>query len=451
MSRGAQAAKLLRCSAFEEFMLDQDAPEHPCVICLRLELEGELDGPQLNRALLAVARHHPLLRATLESRWGKLWWQIQSDVAVELQVHAHPAPAWPTARFFDLMHTVGLQADLYPAESSQPNILFLQIHHALADGLGCLQVVEDLLAEYASPGARSSQSSSIDLQQRNRFGLNAIQMLRLIPKQCIGLAGVRQFLTRRPVPINGSQSDLTTSARLTALKHQLTCQQTELLKQNAKQHGATLNDYLAGLVFEACDELRRDHAAYNQAEWLRMMVPMSLRIAQTQRLSACNVVSCVFLDRTGQQIAHRPELIRSIHEEMELIKRNRLAFMFILSLWVRKVFRFRFHRAALVAAQPRRCQTSIVFSNMGRIFETSRLPITPDGRIQAGQLKLTGLEVLAPIAPLTHVAIMTFQYAGRITLSLRYDGQAISATNAARLLQRIAQRIDIPLPEMSQA
>lgn len=451
MSRRAQAPTLLRCSAFEEFMLDQDAPEHPCVICLRLELEGELDGPRLNRAYVTVAQRHPLLRAKLELRWGKLWWQIQPDVVVELQVHARPAPAWPTARYFDLRHTVGLQADLYPAESSRPNILFLQIHHALADGLGCLQVVEDLLAEYASPGDRSSQSSSIDMVQRNHFGLDALQILRLIPKQCVGLAGVRQFLMRRPVPINCSHSDHTDSARLTALKHQLTREQTELLKQNAKQHGATLNDYLAGLVFEACDELRRDQAAYDQAEWLRMMVPMSLRNAQTQRLSACNVVSCVFLDRTGQQIAHRPDLIRSIHEEMELIKRNRLAFMFIFSLWLRKVWRFRARRPALIAPKPRRCQTSMVFSNMGRIFETSLLPITPDGHVQADQLKLTGLEVLAPIAPLMHVAIMAFHYAGRITLSLRYDGQAICGTNAARLLQRIAQRIDIPVPEMSQA
>lgn len=456
MSRGAQAPKLLRCSAFEEFMLDQDAPEHPCVICLRLELEGELDGPRLNLALVAVAQRHPLLRATLESRWGKLWWQIQPDVAAELQVHAGPAPAWPSARYFDLTHTVGLQVDLFPAESSRPHILFLQIHHALADGLGCLQVVEDLLAEYASPSDRSSPSSSIDtnsieLAQSNRFGLGAIQILRLIPNQCVGLAGVRQFLMRRPVPLYCGQVNHTESARLTALKLQLTREQTELLKQNAKQHGATLNDYLAGLVFEACDELRRDQAAYNQAEWLRMMVPMSLRNAQTQQLSACNVVSCVFLDRTGQQIAHRPELIRSIHDEMELIKRNRLAFMFIFSLWLRKVWRFRARRATLVAAKPRRCQTSMVFSNMGRIFETSRLPITPDGQVQADQLKLTGLEVLAPVAPLMHVAIMTFHYAGRITLSLRYDGQAISGTNAARLLQRIAQRIDIPVPEMSQA
>lgn len=455
MSRGVLARKLLRCSAFEEFMLDQDAPEHPCVICLRLELEGELDGPRLNRALVTVAQRHPLLRAKLESRWGKLWWQIQPDVAAELQVHTCPAPAWPTARYFDLMHTVGLQADLFPAESSQPNILFLQIHHALADGLGCLQVVEDLLAEYASPSDRSTQSSSIDtssidIVQRNRFGLNVIRILRLIPQQCIGLAGVRQFLMRRPVPLNCGPNDHTESARLTALKHQLTREQSELLKQSAKQYGATLNDYLACLVFEACDALRRDQAAYNQTEWLRMMVPISLRNAQSQP-SACNVVSCVFLDRTGQQIAHRRELLRSIHDEMELIKRNRLGFVFIFSLWLRKVCRFRSRRSSLVAAKPRQCQTSMVFSNMGRIFETSRLPITPEGQVQAGQLRLAGLQVLAPVAPLMHAAITTFHYAGRITLSLRYDGRAIGHAHAARLLERIAQRIDFSVSEMSQA
>ncbi len=341
MNRSAETQKLLRCTAFEEFMLDQDGPDHPCVICLRLELQGDLDSLRLKQALSAVVQRHPLLRARLEVHWGKLWWRIQSDIAVDLQIHSAPVPQWPPARYFDLTRAGGWQADLYSLGSTSSCVLFLQVHHALADGLGCLQVAEDLLREYDNPGSLTERTFELGLAQRNRFGLNILKVLQLLPKQCVGLAGVRQFLTRQPSPMICSARSQPASTLITALKLKLTKEHTQSLKQVAKSRQATLNDYLACLVFEACDELRRDATSYDPAAWLRMMVPMSLRNGQSQQLSACNVVTCVFLDRTGRQISSQRELLPSIHDEMELIKRNRLGLIFIFSLWVRKVCRLR--------------------------------------------------------------------------------------------------------------
>ena len=66
----------LRLTAFEEFMLDQDSPTYPCVICLRLELTGHLEPTRLTRALSKVVERHPLLRSKLQWHYGKLWWHI---------------------------------------------------------------------------------------------------------------------------------------------------------------------------------------------------------------------------------------------------------------------------------------------------------------------------------------------------------------------------------------
>ncbi len=88
---------------------------------------------------------------------------------------------------------------------------------------------------------------------------------------------------------------------------------------------------------------------------------------------------------------------------------------------------------------------------MGRTFEGTSLASGKDEPIQCGQLTLTSLEVLAPIAPLMHLAFTTFQYAGSLTLCLRYDASAISHEHAACLLELVAQRLDSQIPETSQA
>jgi hypothetical protein len=174
---------------------------------------------------------------------------------------------------------------------------------------------------------------------------------------------------------------------------------------------------------------------------------MSLRESDKVTMSACNVVGCVFLDRTGPQITDRSQLLESIHAEMELIKRNRLVFLFIFSLWLRKIFRFRRTSAGVIVAPVRRCQTSVVFSNMGRLFEKTALTSLSDGRLRAGQLVLEACEVLAPVTTLMNVAITAFQYAGRLTLSLHYDARYIQPADAQYLLARIVDRVSCTTSE----
>ena len=325
--------------------------------------------------------------------------------------------------------------------------LFLQVHHTIADGLGCLQIAEELLLAYAQPGQRSHATNAVELRDRNRFGLNFKSLQQLIPQQIVGLAGVRQFLTRQPMPMSPRRVAETASPNITAVDYRCTAAQSQQLKQAANQRQATLNDLLAGLVFEACDQYRQMQMSYRGNEWLRMMVPMNMRDPQSTPPPVCNMVSCVFLDRTGEQISDRDELLKSIHEEMELIKGNRLAFVFIFSLWIKKIFRWRTRSRALVTTAPSRCQTSIVFSNMGKLFETTSLPKNADGRLIADGVTLHSCDVLAPLAPLMRTAFTAYHYAGRITLSLRFDSNVFTAADAQRLLGLLVQRIASLTPE----
>ncbi len=116
---------------------------------------------------------------------------------VRLAIHAEPAPLWPKQTHFDLRQSFGIQADLYrndrasdtAAEASTSGTLFFQLHHSVVDGLGSLQLVEEVLLEYGQPGVDDQSYSAGELRARNRFGLTVVKLLQLVPLQLRGLAG----------------------------------------------------------------------------------------------------------------------------------------------------------------------------------------------------------------------------------------------------------------------
>jgi hypothetical protein len=157
---------------------------------------------------------------------------------------------------------------------------------------------------------------------------------------------------------------------------------------------------------------------------------------QDQLQTACNIVSSVFLDRTPSQIEDRQGLLRGIHEEMELIKRNRLGLIFIASLWLKK----HLPKRRSTKSPPSRCQTTIVVTNLGRSFASSPLR-SPDGHFSAGNLKLESITMLAPMTPFLSAAITINEYAGELYLALRYDGRILPRDASRELLDLVVARL----------
>jgi len=173
-----------------------------------------------------------------------------------------------------------------------------------------------------------------------------------------------------------------------------------------------------------------------------MMVPVNMRSSrEDQKQTACNIVSSIFLDRTPSQISDSEILVQSIHKEIELIKNNRLAFMFIFSIWLRKLLTFFPDRSVY----PKRCQTSVVFSNLGKLFLRSPLlnseQILVAGSDKAdtencceGKIMLQSFEILAPLTPYMYAAFTAVTYGKQLTLTMRYDDRVFSLKNAQDLL-----------------
>lgn len=440
------SVRRLPCTAFEELMLAQDSPAYPCIVFARVQIKGQLSLACVEKAASVVVHRHPLLRSRLNVHRRRLSWEAvdvpsplvhYNDMQSESRHALTQEGAWLCHNYVDLRKETGFR--ILVEENDERSAIVFQCHHACADGLGLLLAIHEFWLSYhglCTGALIDLPVRSPDwLRQRNRFGLNFMKLLRIAPKQFVGLAGVRQFLGRQPKPIVG-HSPVTgnppTPIPVHAVTQSFSREKTVALLAIAKRRQVTINDLMAHFIFVAVAQWRELHGEQSGGDWLRMMVPVNMRYSEMDRdQSACNVVSSVFLDRTPEQILDRPSLLQSIHEEMSLIKQNQLAFTFIASLCVNRLL-----RGIKTPGPSGRCQTTMVFTNLGKAYVGSPLR-DAQNRLRAGDVVVEQIELLAPLAPWMSAAFSVVHYAEQLTLSLRYDRRFIHAAAAEQLLSGV--------------
>jgi hypothetical protein len=169
---------------------------------------------------------------------------------------------------------------------------------------------------------------------------------------------------------------------------------------------------------------------------LRMMVPMNLRREGDEHMPAADVVSCVFLDRRGRDFTDADRLLRGIHAEMDLIKRNQLGYTFVFSLAIcRRLF-----GGLEEQVRADKCTVSGVFTNVGSLFAQTPLP-EYDRHIVAGNVTLRDIDAVAPLHPYSCVTVVAGLYADRLGITLHYDPRPLSEAQAIDLLAAYVRRI----------
>lgn len=422
----------------EEYFLWEDRPGYPWSCFIPLRFHGRLQANLLDEALRTVLPRHPLLRSKIEQRGKRFFWGLDESAMPEIQ-WTEGVPGGndlPPATHLDLRAEIGLRLLILHDENNCD--LVVQFHHACCDGKGIFVFIEDLLIAYANANGQSLSLPKLDaerLQSRGKFELTVGRFIKMLPQQWVGLKGARQFLSRKPVPVLPHElADWEVSPQQpypTIVRHVFTVEQTLNWRESAKERGATSNDLLACYFFLAMHELRQQRELPSN-EWLRMLVPMSLRSKNDRNLPAANIVSSIFLDRTGEACEDADSLLLSIHDEMNIIKDNRLGLTFVLSLMVAR----KMPGGLRKAARKKACQISCVFTNLGRVLTKGRLP-KEDGKIDLGHAQLVGVDVLAPVRPYGCVTLAANIYAGQLTLTLHYDARAITTTTAEELMRQI--------------
>ena len=427
---------------FESYMLADDRPAYPMNMVMRLRFSGQFDRATLETAMSTAVSRHPLL-AAVAHRSGCRWiWRPAERPPTIRWLDALPAESLPRLAPLDVRVEAGLR--VVSCEGVGRTDLTIQIHHACCDGLGLLRFVEELLVSYAKIcGAAPDSALRVlcpeQLHGRGRFGLTAGKLLRMLPKQTLGLLGARQFLMRTPEPLIPHRSqpdDAPVPADYPAsLTRRLTRTESAGLVAAARRLGVTTNDLLVRDFFLSVKDLRRRTGA-DPRGWLRLTVPMNLRTIADRRLPAANVVSMVFLDRRARDMEDPQRLLDSIHQEMSLIKRLQLGLTFVLSLQVCRWLPGGLHRMT----RANRCAATAVLTNLGAVLDRCPLPYE-DGRLVAGEAVLQSLEGLAPLRPLTCAALVLLVYAGHLHITLHYDSRVLTATEAREFVDDFAARV----------
>jgi len=432
---------------FEESFLVDDRSGSELDVLARCRFAGRADRTRMEAAFRHALRRHPLLGAQVRrTRWGRYEWvsgSVDAEVApLEWSTDGDPQPEFPPAQ--PIKARDGIPTRLIVDVRDDHTILVLHFHHTRADGRGTFQFLEDLLLHYANsePAMEQIEFQRLEpnrLIERNRFGLSAVGWLRKLPKLAVGLRGIRQFVARQPATLVAVSMDVNSPSapdgRIVGCVD-LSAEESSALRDAAKRQSVSLNDLLTRDNFLAIHDWRVERGAVRDEDWMRLMIPINMRRAEDHSIPAANIVSTVYLDRQPADCDSPDELLRSIHEEMTLIKDRELGLIFPLTL--------RFARmlpggiARLTANQ--HCVATAVFTNTMRPLDHWRLP-REGGLLRVGNLLLEHLDVYAPLRRNTLLTCAVLTYNDRLRICARMDGRYLNPTDRDRFLVILHKRL----------
>lgn len=432
-------------NAFESYMLADDRPDYPMVFVITLRFSGKFNRAAFDDAVATTAVRHPLLTAYVEGpSVEKLRWTPAADWRPFVAFVDGDEPlCFPEGRSqIDLRRETGWR--LWVRARSDGVEWRLQFHHACCDGIGALQVVEDLLGAYHALVLSDDAAKFLKpldlarLARRGAFGMTISQRLLRLPFEVWGsVIGLLTFFLRRPTAViaprppgpcaeqQGRVPDLPSA----------TFEKTELasLRAAAKQAGVTLNDWLLRDVFTAVASWNDRHRPGTGQRSLRVMVPFSLRNLGDRYTPAANIVGMVHIDRLMRLHRDPKQLLRSLAFEMNVHKRFNFA---IVNVRICAALRQIPGLMRRVADAPR-CRASTVLSNVGRLFSGTRLP-RRDGKVLCGELTLESVGTAPPVRERTPITILALIYADRLVLTANYDRASFEPKDAELFVEALA-------------
>jgi hypothetical protein len=429
----------LPTTAFEEHMLADDRPSHPMVIASQFHFAGMAPRDALAGAFENVMRREPLLTARVEgSRLRRPRW-VRAPLPRLHHATSAEASSIGMVSFPRLSPGDGPVVHAELVECPGAWTINLAVHHAACDGLGLVAFMERWLLEAAGLQARRARPSHevlACLQARGRVATSWDGFLRMLPDLRVGLAGVRQFMSRRVLEL-GTRNTACVEPdpsvwRPTILVAEIDAATFSRVEAVARAEGVTVNDIFAAAFVAVVTEAAEESGAEASGDsWVRLSVPISLRTKSDHLLPAANRVSMVFLDRQREHCADRRALVRGVHAEMELIRSHALGHIMPMSLELGRLMPGGLRRAANRPA----AQATAVLSNLGRCFHRSPL-VDASGSLRIGESVLESWWIVPPVRPGTALAVATHETGGRRIVAAHVDPAVLSPAAADSILGR---------------
>lgn len=433
----------LPLTAFENYMLVDDRPEYPMSFFLRLKFWGRLDRSAFASALRQTVARHPLFRAFVRPVDGRACWVRAEGTTPRLQWDESDESTAEQAGYLDLSNEVGLRVCVTHCDG-QARVLF-QFHHCCCDGVGAVQFIEDLLTTYTSEYTDADSRPVLTvldptlLRRRGSHGLGFWKRLLRAPVELLAAYGIQQFFCNRPKALETSSGSPATSRSTDApasISRRFSPAELDALRRTARQEGVTINDLLIRDLLLAIENWNSKFNPSACGQYLRVSVPVNLRLPQDEKMPSTNAVSIVFMDRKVRPRSTPRKLLTSIRIDTLFIKKLRLAVVFT---WVLEVLHaIRGGYQWLLGGED--CLSTAVLSNLGVRFHDLPLGYLGD-RVIVGDAMLDTIDFLPPIRRGTNAAIGVVTYAGEMMLTLQYCPSALNRDLAGEMLNLFAEQI----------
>ncbi len=432
----------LPLTILESFMLADARADYPMMCDIELEFEGSLDRGAFESALAFALARNPLFTCRVEtSRRGALHW-VLTDQMPPVQWVSLDAPLDDSyGAMADLTSQSGLR--IWVRQGRNCTKVLLHFHHACGDALGSFGFIGDLFAGYSvsCPVSRAVTPRSIDPQRLTRRGEAGLGDRSWWRRACDSIAGPREglrFFLQSPRPLAPSANVEATESAVRPTFITATCPEevTSRLREKAHAARATTNDIMLRDLYRVMRRWNTDHGEPPGRRRLRILMPQNLRSAADYTMPAANVMSFAFVTRAAHLCDAPEEMLESIREETEAVRRGRLSLYFLGGLGA-------LQSNGLLKTVLNRpfCFATAVLTNLGdptRRFGTS-FARSPQGLV-VGDVVLRGVAAVPPLRPQTRAAFSVVNHAGSMSISLKWDPRQLSRLDAEQLLgQYVAQ------------
>ena len=430
---------------FERYMLADDRTHVPMAFIIRLKLVGRFDPVRFREAMVDILRDEPLLTGRITGKDLRTTRWVPGDGSITLDCQPTGTPLlYPRVGSIDIRHEPGLRT--WVRYDDQQVELRFQFHHSCADGIGAYQFIDDVLCEYhrrvTGEATLPRRVKRVEmLKQRGRLGLSWWQRCLRLPLTLLAIihGGANFFivspvkLALPPVTPPGENElrqvpemptttvDSTTFARLSAF---------------CKREHLKLNDLLTRELMLAIKSWQEQLTGQPWRGTMRIIVPFNLRAREDEAQPATNIVGVIPMDRGPLQLKHAGWLMKTVRYELKYMKFFWLPAEF---LSVLRFFELVCGSTAMLLAD-HRCQTTVTWSNVGRVFTSSPLP-REQGKLRCGELVLEEVGSAPPVRPHSPVSFTATSYNGQLTWTLCYDRLALNYETAQKLLNHVIAQL----------
>ena len=436
----------LHMTSFEHYMFVDDRPRYPMTFIVQMQFSGCLNREAFEAAILAAMQRHHLLGALVgPGKGGKDCWIKNPDPKPLIDWGGIDEEiSFPTGEQINLREEIGLR--VFVRHDDKHAMVTTQFHHAVCDGIGSYQYLGDLLYEYAILMGETEMKPPAELpvkrlKERGRVSYDMNNFRKPDGNLQSTWDEALRFLAMTNVSLKPDQKKTAEfrEAFPGICSHVFDKSEYKSLRLAAQSHGQIINDLLVEKLFQTLSQWESRSNVFQQRRHICVMMPMNLREATDNDISACNAVSQSFVRYKRSQLKDEANFRHLLGNKLLSLKhdRNRIRFMHMIAGG------HYFYPGMLQASLNfKKSLATAILSNTGdptKQFLTS-FP-KQNGLLKCGNLVLEELSGVPPMRPGTNATISIFTYRRVLKICMRCDPNQFSNSDTQKLLDLYVKNI----------